>query len=604
MIRNRLKVFSIGAFACTLPLSSCLISCNNFEPEPIENKIILPANLSVQTTISQQNETIGRIYGFKFEGSLDFDKLRVFQSLDITSGIVTIDIDDWDDFNKSFSIYIYTKDVQPNVYTGNIGFTYDGKDIQVEGQTNIEYTILKHTYIFNPDNLSCESQLDENGNADFLFSNFSYTGIDDITKLSVKTDYSLAEAVFTTNIEALDNNKFNVNVHVENALPRTLSSLFTFYYDGELLTDTPDNEFTIKCLEHTAIFEPEVKTLRVVNDSNGKTNILFSGFSYSGLDPYKLNVNTSFETSLEHSSFSCKIININPYFKMFDVQIIMTGVKHYENINGSFTFTWDEQVWETSSDFVVNVDTSINVSLLKFSVDGDGRLCLDGFIDNDPPIEQFDTLLIPSYVQVISNSAFAGSTIGKLDFEENCSLELIDDAAFYQCYFLETVNIPASVRSIGMSAFLNDVNIKSIAFEEGAMPLTIQKDAFNGLADLTGKVTLPKRLKKVESNLFSGSQVEKIYIPSTLEEVSERSFAGMGYLHTIYLNDNVDFLPSWMVEYDKGNNVFSNAGHASQEENKIVYVPNSEEIDIQDAKNVLFNSLGLPTDLNWQVIKK
>lgn len=579
-----------------LPLGNCLCSCQKENKIEERDKIIFPANLSSTKVLDSNHETYTTLIGFTFTGSLEFNRLQIFESFNISKGVIQSSIVDWNSFTKSFSVQIYTKNVDAGSYTGTIEFKYDGLPIETEQSANIELTLINQQTISQPDNTTDEKQLDSDGNAEFKFTNFKCVGLEDVTKLHVTSEFQLKDATFTTRLEVVNDDTFNVYVKVQNGKPRILSSHLLFDYDGIPLINVPTNEFVINLLEPTLIIEPSIKSQSVISNIYQQAIITFKNFSYSGLDPKTLDVETTFQ--LDCDSFSCKVINIDEFAHVFDVQIIANGVKHYEG-DGKFTFLWDAHSWQTST-FHIKIETSIPLSYLNISPDSDGLISFNGF--NSTDFGEYDTLLIPNFVQAIGEEACSGGIFLKLDFEENSSLEIIREGGFAECNFIETVTIPSSVRTISSAAFYA-TGLKSVTFEDGVNSLSIEDSAFLNSQDLNGRIQLPQRIEFVGKRAFDGTHVDELYIPSTLKEVQSESFIGLPFLKAIYLNDESEQLPSWMTTYSGDNNVFGGAGDGVQEP-KFVYLPNSPEIDIEEAQNILFNKMGLPSDIGWEIVKK
>lgn len=99
--------------------------------------------------------------------------------------------------------------------------------------------------------------------------------------------------------------------------------------------------------------------------------------------------------------------------------------------------------------------------------------------------------------------------------------EIADDA-FSECYFLESLTVPDSVRIIGRQAFSACSALKSIE-----LPNEIDEmgaGAFDGCAALES-VTLPKGIKTLpEATFYECTSLKSVILPDGLEEIGSESF--------------------------------------------------------------------------------
>lgn len=137
--------------------------------------------------------------------------------------------------------------------------------------------------------------------------------------------------------------------------------------------------------------------------------------------------------------------------------------------------------------------------------------------------------------------------------------------AFSDCTSLTSIEIPASVETIGVTAFKGCSSLATVAFEKGSqlktiaggstayyyqgvfsdcisltsieIPAnveTIEATAFKGCSSLT-TVTFEKgsRLKKISASAFDGSKLEQIEIPAKVTEIAGGTFKDYETLKTI-----------------------------------------------------------------------
>lgn len=128
----------------------------------------------------------------------------------------------------------------------------------------------------------------------------------------------------------------------------------------------------------------------------------------------------------------------------------------------------------------------------------------------------------------------------------NDGVEAIDDKAFYFCDSLEEITLPNSVKSIGQEAFAYCDNLVKVNL--GANLENIGKSCFQGNEYLTdiniGKnirglneftfadcnrlksINIEEGIKYIKREAFRTTGIEKIVIPSSVETIGDKVFAG------------------------------------------------------------------------------
>ncbi|MBR7186791.1 MAG: leucine-rich repeat protein, partial [Clostridia bacterium] len=147
-------------------------------------------------------------------------------------------------------------------------------------------------------------------------------------------------------------------------------------------------------------------------------------------------------------------------------------------------------------------------------------------------------------------------TIGSNWFQNTTSLEsikipstvtAINSNAFLNSG-LTSVHIPASVKTIGLGAFAQAMNLKTLTFEEGEEPLTITAGSgsltapTNGAFQDTGleTVVLPKRLTTLPGAIFRNNvNLTSVTLPDTLTIIGEYAFYGCTALKGIELPNSL-----------------------------------------------------------------
>jgi len=119
---------------------------------------------------------------------------------------------------------------------------------------------------------------------------------------------------------------------------------------------------------------------------------------------------------------------------------------------------------------------------------------------------------------------------------------LIADYAFYGNVYIQFVNIPASVKHIGESAFEKDSMPQAITIltlPEGL--LTIGDDAFRGCANVAA-VVIPSTVTEIGDRAFADcSRISAAIIPESVEKMGSGVFEGCTSLKTLTIPQGVTF---------------------------------------------------------------
>ena len=108
------------------------------------------------------------------------------------------------------------------------------------------------------------------------------------------------------------------------------------------------------------------------------------------------------------------------------------------------------------------------------------------------------TIEIPASVETIGYNAFFGcSSLKTVTFEKGSQLKTID--GFESCTSLTTIEIPASVETIKYSAFNGCTSLKTVTFEKGSQLKTV--DGFKSCRSLT-TIEIPASVETIKYSAF------------------------------------------------------------------------------------------------------
>ncbi|MDD3947031.1 MAG: leucine-rich repeat protein, partial [Clostridia bacterium] len=124
------------------------------------------------------------------------------------------------------------------------------------------------------------------------------------------------------------------------------------------------------------------------------------------------------------------------------------------------------------------------------------------------------TITLPASVQSIGNYAFAGKDgvamgLESVVFDGTSSIESIGDYAFHLCYFLESVQMPDSLKIIGEKAFFNCNKLSNLQINATSLLETISDYAFSGCNSLT-QIFIPRYVTDIGTGAFRNTALTQI----------------------------------------------------------------------------------------------
>lgn len=129
------------------------------------------------------------------------------------------------------------------------------------------------------------------------------------------------------------------------------------------------------------------------------------------------------------------------------------------------------------------------------------------------------SIKIPATVETIGDSAFDFCTaLTTVEFAQGSVLKTIGVGAFVDC-FLQSIEIPASVETIGDSAFSGCMNLQEITFAGGTILQTIGDRAFAYCTEVK-QIIIPETVKNMgEAVFYDWGEPQRICVPFAQNEI-------------------------------------------------------------------------------------
>lgn len=143
-------------------------------------------------------------------------------------------------------------------------------------------------------------------------------------------------------------------------------------------------------------------------------------------------------------------------------------------------------------------------------------------------------ILIPADVTSIKSGEYARSDIKSVRFEAGSRLKEIGGGAFRECLDLQSIELPDTVESVGVNAFMfsgvRHINLPSATY--------IGNDAFYW-SDLE-TITLSSSLPEILYRTFEGSHLLRIDIPGSVKRIGNEAFKECKGLETLTLSEGLE----------------------------------------------------------------
>ncbi len=200
----------------------------------------------------------------------------------------------------------------------------------------------------------------------------------------------------------------------------------------------------------------------------------------------------------------------------------------------TYNYTVDEDKKTCTITGIAKNTTRKNISL-PAEIDG---YTVTGIGENAFAESKLESVIIPASVKSIGKGAFSKceSLIAVYGLEECDDLKQILDNTFYQCTSLSVIKLPPNLVYIGKKAFLECLSLKSIDLPSKLV--TIDEYGFFGCSSLLS-ITFPASIKKMGFAAFAMCiSLEEVVVPSSIKDYNNGMFAGCESLKNIYAADD------------------------------------------------------------------
>ena len=150
-----------------------------------------------------------------------------------------------------------------------------------------------------------------------------------------------------------------------------------------------------------------------------------------------------------------------------------------------------------------------------------------------------ETIEIPNTVKSIGMQAFVWcKSLKEVTIPEGVTS--LGESTFWGCESLETLNLPSTLKSIGKKMFYRCDSLKTLVIPDSVT--FIDELAFWDCGGIT-QITVPRSVTKLSEDVFNGcSNLHTVYLPDTLTEIGPGAFSYCSKLKNITIPDSVTYL--------------------------------------------------------------
>jgi hypothetical protein len=170
-------------------------------------------------------------------------------------------------------------------------------------------------------------------------------------------------------------------------------------------------------------------------------------------------------------------------------------------------------------------------------------LDLDGYKSPEQVPYVVKEIIVPDSVTKLGNLAFHNCGAEKIVLPDNIQdFGSLDDncdyyGTFSGCYKLKEINIPKSLKVIGVCTFEECSSLEKIV-----LPDTVEyigEGAFEECINLK-EITLSKNLKEIGKGAFVDCGLQDIIVPGSTKKIGENAFECCGNMKSIVLNEGIE----------------------------------------------------------------
>ncbi len=255
----------------------------------------------------------------------------------------------------------------------------------------------------------------------------------------------------------------------------------------------------------TIIFRQLGTCTEVHVETKGELENELAGYDYANIESLKV-------TTIEKCAFqNCSELKDVTFQEDSQLRTIEGGYS-YGAFYGCTSLTSIEIPASVQTIGEAAFEACVKLATVKF--DKESRLeTIDSRSFYSCPITTID---IPASVEIIGAAAFSGCTrLASVKFESNSQLKAIaggynpSDGAFYGCTSLTSIEIPASVQTIGKAAFQECTKLATVKFDKES------------------------RLKTIAPGSFYRCPITTIDIPASVQTIGEAAFQECTKLATV-----------------------------------------------------------------------